>query len=219
MKNHKYNHVSFDLDGTLVDSLDIMRKAWEVTVDKFHLHHDFFEYRQEIGLPFPAIMKSINIVDEDREIENFYFSQTEDLSEQIKVYEGAVEFIESLVLNGISTSIITSKPRTNTETLLKQFNFKVDVLICGDDQIRAKPAAASMQHVRKELNLREKASIIYFGDMLSDIVFSVNSKIDYCHCNFGIYGSLPRCLVPAPKSIQHWKDDKLGDLGFIDLNK
>ena len=219
MKNYKYDHVSFDLDGTLVDSIDIMRKAWEATVDKFHLHHDFFEYRQEVGLPFPAIMKSIGIVDEDREIERFYFFKTEELADQIKVYEGAVEFVNSLILSGTSTSIITSKPRENTETLLNRFDFKVDVLICGDDQIKAKPAVASMQYVRKKLNLGENASIVYFGEMLSDIVFSINSRIDYCHCNFGIYGSLPKYLVPATESIHNWKDSKLVDLGFTDLDR
>lgn len=90
MKNHKYAHVSFDLDGTLIDTLDVMRMAWEATTDKFHLYHDFSEYRQEIGLPFPVIMKSMGIIDEEGEIESFYFYQTEQLADQIRAYDGAV---------------------------------------------------------------------------------------------------------------------------------
>ena len=205
MMNRKYEHVSFDLDGTLIDSIDVMRIAWEATVDKFHLYHDFFEYHKEVGLPFPVIMESMGIIDEEREIERFYFSKTEEFSDQIKVYDGAIEFIESLKPNGISTSIITSKPRMNTESLLDSIDLKVDMLICGDDLIGSKPTALPMQYVKKELNLGEGKKIIYFGDMLSDIVFCVNSKIDYCHCNFGIYGSLPKYLIPVPKSIQNWK--------------
>ncbi len=219
MMNRKYEHVSFDLDGTLIDSIDVMRIAWEATVDKFHLYHDFFEYHKEVGLPFPVIMESMGIIDEEREIERFYFSKTEEFSDQIKVYDGAIEFIESLKPNGISTSIITSKPRMNTESLLESIDLKVDMLICGDDLIGSKPTALPMQYVKKELNLGEGKKIIYFGDMLSDIVFCVNSKIDYCHCNFGIYGSLPKYLIPVPKSIQNWKDDKLGVFGFTNLEK
>jgi len=215
--NHKYTHVSFDLDGTLIDTLDVMRMAWEATIDKFHLYHDFSEYRQEIGLPFPIIMESMGIIDEEREVERFYFSQAEQFSDQIKVYDGAIEFIESLAMNDITSSIITSKPRENTESLLERFDFKIDMIVCGDDQVGAKPTAAPMQHVRKELELEENAPIIYFGDMISDIVFCVNSDVDYCHCDFGIYGPLPSHLVPAPESIQNWHDTKLGALGFVDF--
>lgn len=88
------------------------------------------------------------------------------------------------------------------------------MLVCGDDPIGAKPAAAPMQYVRKELELGDNAKIVYFGDMLSDIVFCVNSGIDYCHCNFGIYGPLSSCLVPTPESIQNWYDNRLDVFGL-----
>lgn len=207
-----YRHISFDLDGTLIDSIDVMRAAWEETVDKFHLVHDFSEYKQEIGLPFHVIMNSIGVVDDDREIEKYYFSRTEKYADQVKIYSGALEFIERIKRSNMTTSIITSKPKKNTKDILKHFNISVDVLVCGDDPSGSKPSAEPMQYVRKVLGLDKDDSVLYFGDMITDIVFCINSNIDYCHCDFGIYGILPKYLVPAPISIQDWHDIKLDSL-------
>ncbi len=204
MSDSNYTHVSFDLDGTIVDSLDVMRKAWEQTMDEFHLTHDFSEYKREIGLPFQTILGAMNIVDDDGEIEKFYFSQTERMASQIKLYEGFIEFLKTVQDLGISTSIITSKPRVNAEGLLEAFGIHVNMLVCGDDPVGSKPNAEPIEYVRAELGINDQDRIIYFGDMLSDIVFCVNSDIDYCHCDFGIYGPLSACLLPSPISIANW---------------
>ena len=210
--DHLYRHFSFDLDGTLVDSLGVMRKAWEATVDEFHLSHDFSEYKREIGLPFPAIMKAIDIVDEEQEIEKFYFSQTEKMSESVRLIPGAYEFIGSVKSKGSDVSIVTSKPRENAENLLGRLGVQVDLLVCGDDPVGSKPSASPMQYIRSELEISDQDSSIYFGDMIIDLVFSVNSGIDYCHCNFGIGGRLSELLLPRPLSIDSWNDDRLAAL-------
>jgi len=210
-----YTHISFDLDGTIVDSVDVMRKAWVQTMDEFHLTHDFSEYKREIGLPFQTILGAMDIVDDDREIERFYFSQTERMASQIKLYKGFIKFLDTAKGLGVSTSIVTSKPRTNAEGLLEAFGIHVNMLVCGDDSVGSKPNSEPIEHVRAELGINDQDRIIYFGDMLSDIVFCVNSDIDYCHCDFGIYGALPTCLLPSPISIASWGEAAalIGEIG------
>ena len=215
----RFNHISFDLDGTLLDTLEVMRKSWEATMDKFHIPNDFSEYRREVGLPFPLIMQALGIVDEEHEIAQFYFRQTEQLLDEVKLYLGAKEFLRRLHAEEISTSIVTSKPRANTESLLDKFELEVSQVVCGDDPVGAKPDVAPMNFIRDRLGLAEDDLVLYFGDMLNDIMFCVNSGVEYCHCNFGIYGSLPKYLVPATESIHNWKDSKLVDLGFTDLDR
>lgn len=202
----KYAHISFDLDGTLVDSLDVMRQAWEKTMDKFHLPNDFSEYKREVGLPFQDILGAMGIVDDDKEIERFYFSQTESMENQIELYPSARDFLSKIKQSGISASIITSKPRNNSERLLRSLDISVELLICGDDSVGAKPSSAPIDYLRSWLELKSVEKILYFGDMLSDIVFSVNGAIDYCHCDFGVYGQLPACLLPTPLSIRGWNE-------------
>lgn len=175
-------------------------------MDEFHIAHDFSEYKREIGLPFQAILASMNIVDDEREIEQFYFSQTERMASQISIYKGIIEFLEVVNSLGASTSIVTSKPRANAESLLEVFGIQADMLVCGDDPVGSKPNPEPIEYIRDELGLGDQDKIIYFGDMLSDIVFCVNSNIDYCHCDFGIYGPLPDGLLPSPASITNWDE-------------
>jgi HAD superfamily hydrolase (TIGR01549 family) len=205
-----YSHYSFDLDGTILDTLEIMRIAWELTVQKFHLWHDFSEYKREIGLPFEVVMENLGISDEDQLIQKFYFEQTERMSSQVKIFPNFLDFLERVKLLKVSTSIITSKPRQNSESLLSKFDFDIDILLCGDDKlIGTKPSPYPMEQIKNKLGLNQEQKIIYFGDMLNDLVFSVNSNIDYCHCNFGIFGQLPEYLLPKPMSIDSWLDDLL----------
>jgi phosphoglycolate phosphatase-like HAD superfamily hydrolase len=209
-----FGHISFDLDGTLLDTVGVMRMAWQATMDEFHLTNDFSEYKREVGLPFRKIMAALGIFDDDGEIERFYFSQTEAHAYEAKLFPGAMGFLERIKKEGISTSIITSKPRKNTQSLLKIFDVSVDVVVCGDDSIGAKPDAAPMDFVRSQLQIDRGEPVLYYGDMLSDIVYCVNSGIQYCHCDFGIYGSLPDLLVPRPSFITAWDKKALKVAGL-----
>lgn len=206
-----YKHYSFDLDGTVLDTLEIMRLAWNATAEKFGLWHDFSEYKREIGIPFEAIMAHLGIADEDGEIKKHYFAHTDQLASQVKMFPHALEFINSAKQAGISTSIITSKPRENSEHLMSMYGIEVDMLICGDDHGEGKPTEQPMLRVRENLGL-QSSEIIYFGDMMSDLVFAVNSQVEYCHCDFGIVGPLSDYVVPKPPSIKSWQDPWLDTL-------
>ena len=39
-------HIIFDLDGTLINSLPIMEKAWKVVTNTFNLNISFYEYQK-----------------------------------------------------------------------------------------------------------------------------------------------------------------------------
>ena len=202
----RYQHVAFDLDGTLLDSENVMMLAWERTVLELGITNNFSEYKKYIGLPFKKIMDSMGLSNVGGVVEKLYFENTSLLADKVVPFEGAFSFIDSLRALEIKFSIITSKPRKNTEKLLSRFPITPDCLICSGDDNVGKPNSEPMQHVRRELSLREDERILYFGDMLSDIVFSINSGVDYCHCNFGIYGQLSKMLLPGYKSIDNWRE-------------
>ena len=54
-------HIIFDLDGTLINSLPIMEKAWKVVTDTFNLNISFYEYKKYTGLPFDTIMNKLGL--------------------------------------------------------------------------------------------------------------------------------------------------------------
>jgi len=212
----QYSHVSFDLDGTIIDSLDVMKKAWLDTQDEFGISNGFVDYFKGIGLPFNKILASMSISDSDKLIENYYFSRTIEYADDVIVYDGFHGFIKRLSCERISTSIITSKNRNSAELLLDKFDINVDVLICGDDNPIGKPDGGLFDVIRSQCASMNGFDSIYFGDMVSDALFSINAGVDYCHCNFGTTGPLSHLLFPRFSSINSWMDAY--DVVFYDQN-
>lgn len=201
----KYDHFSFDLDGTLIDSIPSMECAWERVMEKFKIDVGFSDYKTQIGKPFKKILFNLNIEDPWSEIERFYFSNTLEMVSRTRAFHGVHEFLESVRAVSKSTSIITSKPRSNVSPILDTLGLHVDVVVCSDDVSLGKPFPMALDVVEKEIGELDRSRTIYFGDVLSDLIFAVNCGVKYCHCNFGAYGKLDANLLPEEMHISSWK--------------
>jgi len=197
-----YSHISFDLDGTLIDSLPVMEIAWKETCDRLKLKVPFESYKKHIGLPFKIILSNLNLTNMAEEISHSYFELTQKNINNIKLFPGAYDLINKLSLTEKRVSIITSKPRKNAENIIKKFELNIDYLIAGGDTEFGKPFNDPFEKLKRAENMDfQDRDSIYFGDTINDLIFSVNSNIDYCHCNFGIEGSLSKLIVPRANSI------------------
>ena len=196
-----YAHVSFDLDGTLINSVETMRVAWNSACMIFDLKQSFEDYLKGTGKPFHKIMDKLNIEDPDGLIQQHYFDVASAAQNAISLFDGAADVLRGIENTGLSWSIITSKPRRNVTQLLHKFDLKPNVLVCGDDFVQVKPSAYPMRYVREELSLGDNANIVYIGDTISDYIFALNSNVDYVHANFGIHGPLSKRIYPRPNAI------------------
>lgn len=206
MKLSNYQHVSFDLDGTLINSLPVMEFAWGEVCNSLDLDVSFTKYKNQVGKPFKQIMENLNIKDDWGEIERLYFEITGASVEKIELYDGAADVLDELKKAGKSTSLITSKPKRNVDKILKRLNLEFDVVVAADTVELGKPSRDSFELVRSKLNLADNCKTVYFGDVMSDIIFAVNADIDYCHCDFGAFGKLPNGIIPKVASISSWTD-------------
>lgn len=199
-----YQHASFDLDGTIIDSIPVMEKAWNTVCSEFGITVPFIAYKDKIGVPFNVILDRLGLDELGEEFERRYFGLTAELVDEITVFNGFPEFLEKVKAQGCSTSIITSKPSQNTHAILNKANISVDVVVCGDEVNLGKPHQESFQHVVSTIGNKSCLRSIYFGDGLPDFIFSVNAGIDYCHCNFGVHGQLSPLIFPKPRTIDSW---------------
>lgn len=206
MNVSSYQHISFDLDGTLINSLPVMEFAWNEVSGSLGLNVPFTEYKNQIGKPFKQIMENLDIKDDWGEIERLYFEVTGASVEKIALFDGADAMINGLKRAGKSTSLITSKPQRNVNKILERLNLEFDVVVAADTVAIGKPGQDSFDLVRSELGLADDSTAVYFGDVLNDIIFAVNAGIDYCHCDFGAFGELPEGIIPKVPSISSWND-------------
>lgn len=197
---HAIKHISFDLDGTLVDSFENMRIAWEGAMQELGASCTFLEFRKYVGLPFPVILEHLKLSQLEKELTEIYFSKTRELAPQIKLYPGSHEIIEWAKSIGLSTSIITSKPRHNSELICDRLGLNVDLIICGDDFDHGKPHPSTATPILNKLNLLP-SEVVYVGDMLIDFQFSLNVGMPFILVNNKDTAKFPSNLVNKISSI------------------
>jgi HAD superfamily hydrolase (TIGR01549 family) len=200
MSGNKLKHVSFDLDGTLIDSIPAMKSAWESTMKEVGLTTPFVKYAKYVGLPFNVILERLELLEFSNEITDFYFDQSRKNHHQVHLIHGAKELLESLSSTGISTSIITSKPRTNAEFFCKNLKIETDFLLCGDDFYQGKPKIEPGKQLVAKLKINSD-EVIYVGDMIFDLQFAANCGFDFVYFKNDNRNKLPRYLLNNVKSI------------------
>ncbi|MBC8549229.1 MAG: HAD family hydrolase [Candidatus Brocadiales bacterium] len=171
-------HISFDLDGTLIDSIPLMRLSWENVNLKLNLGIGWEAYRKNIGLPFHQICKNLSIEEIESEVYELYFKFNQDNINKIKAMNGLQDCVDWLVSHNIDWSIITSKPKSTAIPILNLFDLSPRVLITSDDVQNGKPHIESAQLLISQLN-NGINKIYYIGDTIIDHLFSINSKFEF----------------------------------------
>ena len=200
-------HVSFDLDGTLINSFATMKIAWEEATSELGIHCGFAEYRRYVGLPFPKILALLGLTNFEIELNELYFANTRRLYDQIPLIDGADEILRWCRAQGLGSSIITSKPRQNSELILQKMGFEVDRLVCGDDLTRGKPDPMAGRLLCEAFGL-EPAQVLYVGDAIFDFQFALNTGMDFLLFDNHGDNRLPANMLNPVKSVARLSDIK-----------
>lgn len=201
----RVTHLSFDLDGTLINSIGTMEVAWNIATAGLGIKVPFGSYRRYIGLPFPKIMNLLSLAHYERQLAAIYFKETRARFNKIPEILGAKDILSWSKKSGYTTSIITSKPRRAAEEICKNLEFPVDLLICGDDFVIGKPDASLLQPVLCQFSLQPQ-QVVYFGDMIFDLQFAINAGMGFTHFSNGGVNTLPKNLINRYPTVDHLHD-------------
>lgn len=167
----KITTILFDLDGTLINTNELIIASFMHTLEKFYPG----QYKRESVIPFmgPTLTESFSTVDADRVdelITEYRRFNIEMHDEFVEEYETVYETIETLHNKGYKIGIVTTKARNVVEmglsfSRLKQF---FDVVITIDDVQNAKPHPEPIQLALKKLDASPEETIMV-GDNYHDI--------------------------------------------------
>jgi phosphoglycolate phosphatase len=179
----KYKIVIFDLDGTLLDTIQDLSDSVNAVLNK--RGYPLFtvnDYKYFVGRGMDELIKTVmeksgidsELFEEfkaDYVLEYGFRCRT-----NTRIFDGMMNVLNQLREKGLKLAILSNKPHFQTEEVVdfyfKDFNF--DLVYGKKPEFRIKPYPESALDMIKKLNLA-KEDVLYVGDTNTDIQTAINA--------------------------------------------
>ena len=204
--------VLFDLDGTLVDTNNLIIQSFKHTFKK-HLNIDVpaSEIVMHFGEP---LIETLSRYDKDNAdiLIQTYRAHNEAIHDELaKEIVGSKETIKELKALGIKVGVVTSKRRPIAERGLKLFNLYdlMDVIITPEDTPKHKPEGEPVEKACEILNIKPCEAIMV-GDSHYDILCGKNAGAKSCVVKY--------TALPLQKIMDYDPDYSIDEIrGIMDI--
>ena len=183
--------IIFDLDGTLLDTIDDLAAAVNFALEKNSFGTlSLSEIKENVGngarrLIADSLPRGFEEPDYEKCFGDFTLYYREHLSVFTKPYDGVTELLSELKKRNIKTAILSNKPDRATKALAKlYFGDLIDVCSGERDGIPKKPDPSGIFALLSEMELKAE-ECLYAGDMDVDIMTAKNSGMVCISCLWG----------------------------------
>ena len=192
--------VIFDLDGTLLNTLEDLKDSTNYALRQFgYPEHSLDDVRRFVGngvqkLIERAIPDGIENPDFQNCLKIFKENYAENMYNKTAPYTGIPELLRQLKDNGFKTAVVSNKFDMAVKHLCKTyFGDLIPVAIGESENVRKKPAPASVFRAIELLKSTPETSI-YCGDSDVDVYTALNAGLK---CIGGTWGFRSRELLEA----------------------
>lgn len=169
----RYRTVLFDLDGTLINSVDLIVDSYQHT---FRVHGVPILSREEIlaGLGTPLRVVFGNMTRDTDQVTAWIATYREyNLSHhdaQVTAYPGAVAMVRKIRESGFRVGLVTSKNRAGAQRGLSLVGLgdAMEIIIGADDVVQAKPHPEPVERALSGLGMPADTAL-FVGDSQHDI--------------------------------------------------
>lgn len=187
----KYNTYIFDLDGTILDTLDDLSNAVNFAMrSKGYPERTVDEVRSFIGNGIRVLIKRAvpqGTGDEDYEqaLEIFTKYYLEHIADYTKPYDGIVDVINSLRRSGCKVAVVSNKAHLAAQAVVRDFFGDIfDTVVGKKDEFPSKPEPDSLLYTIDLLASR-KEECIYIGDSDVDVLTAHNAGLECIGVTWG----------------------------------
>lgn len=182
-----YKLIVFDLDGTLLDTLDDLASAVNYALKEHGLPvRTVDEVRAFVGNGVKNLIT--RAVGEHRENEaevlsvfRAYYDKHN--ADETHVYEGIITLLQALKEKGVPTAVLSNKHDCATKALVKRYLDGFFHCVMGENEaggVRKKPAPDALFALMERFGV-QKNETLYIGDSEVDIETANNAGVD-CLC-------------------------------------
>ena len=184
-----YSTVIWDIDGTLINSMEGLVSSYRYTINKLNLENKTDkELASYIGpAPQTNFITHFNMDKKSAQAAADIFRdhyKTKDLF-KAEVYDGVVDILEYLKCRQILQAIATNKREDYAIDLMKHFGLdKYFDTICGADNDNRLTKTDILQSCIKNLT-KEKEEVVLIGDSIHDGKAAKETGIDFIGVTYG----------------------------------
>ena len=163
----------FDLDGTLIDSVELILQSYRHTT-KTHLGKVLPDELWLAGMGTPLLKQLGEFSDEPEVIEamlsTYRAFNNKHHDDMVTVFPGAVAAVRTLSSWGVKLGVVTSKARSGAQRGLRVCGFGdlFPVLVGVDDVERPKPDPSPVLHAIEQMGV-EPSETVFIGDSAHDM--------------------------------------------------
>ena len=187
----KYQLAIFDLDGTLLNTLDDLADSVNHVMDEFgFLGRSLTEVRSFVGNGIKKLIERSAPADTsaeeiERMFEQFKVYYGAHCADKTKPYDGIMELLTDLKKQDVKLAVVSNKADYAVKALCEQyfpgfFNEAVGERV----GIARKPAPDTVNEVLKILQI-DKAQAVYIGDSEVDVQTAQNAGMDCIAVDWG----------------------------------
>lgn len=185
--------VIFDLDGTLLNTLDDLADSTNYALSKFgYPTRTIEEVRQFVGngvakLIERAIPEGKNNPNFEKCLSIFKENYAQNMYNKTAPYNGIIEMLSNLKSKGIKIAVVSNKFDLAVKELCKKYFEGFIDFAAGENEaqgIKKKPAPDTVISVLNEFNFAPKDAV-YVGDSDVDIMTAKNSKMPCISVTWG----------------------------------
>ncbi len=205
--------VTFDLDGTLIDTAPDLVRALNVCMTGSGVKQiNTTQVRALIGQGARALIERAfaqggvtpNSSDVDARLAHFLEDYSANIAQKSRVFDGAITCLDTLSEAGARLSICTNKPEALTLKVLQAFDLTrcFDAIMCPENVSAKKPDAA---HVLAAIAPAAPDQSIMIGDSIADLNSARAARIPIILMSHG-YSDPPVSELGADLVLDHFSD-------------
>lgn len=204
-----YDTYLFDLDGTLIDSIELIMTSYRHTM-AVHVGEVPSDDVWLEGLGTPLWTQFRKFTDDDAEIDRMVATyRTHNLAHHdamVQQYEGVRELVDALTAEGVDMGIVTSKKRQGAlrGLALMRLDEAFPVVIAADDVEHHKPDPEPVHLALERLGAPTDGTI-FVGDSPHDIAAGRAAGVATAAA---LWGPFPRTWI-EPHAPTHWVEHPL----------
>ena len=190
----KYKYVIFDLDGTILDTLDDLADAANAALaSQGYPQRTRDEVRMFVGNGIRKLIERATpdgVTEEEivRTHEAFTAYYSAHCKDKTKPYDGIPELVAALKDKGIRSAVVSNKADYAVKKLCEEyFGDLFEISIGEREGIRKKPAPDTVFEVMRVLGAAPEETV-YIGDSDVDVLTAKNSGIDCIGVSYGFRG-------------------------------